>query len=90
MMTPYLNDYGMTFAEYVSGFQIETNPVDLLAVYITCVSFTFPVSIVTESLEWTHNALKRSASPIEYEIYMIFNGGSAFDSSSKSKCYTFV
>ena len=90
MMTPYLYDYGMTFAEYVSGFELNTNPVDLLGVYITCVSFTFPFIIITESLEWTHNAFYHTASPIDYEIYMIFNGSSAFDSSSKSKYYTFM
>ena len=51
MMRPYLYDYRMTFAEYVSGFELITNPVDLLGVYITCVTFTFPCIIATESLE---------------------------------------
>ena len=62
MMTPYLYDYGMMFAEYVSGFELKTNPVDLLEVYITCVSFTFPFILTTESLEWTHNAFNHSVS----------------------------
>ena len=89
-MTPYLYDYGMTVAEYVSGFELKTNPVDLLGVYITCVSFTFPFILEMESLEWTHNAFNHTVSPIDYEIYMIFNGGLAFDSSSKSIYYTFM
>ena len=89
-MVPYLYDYGMTFAEYVSGFELVTNPVDLLGVYITCVSFTLPFIIATESLEWTHNAFNCTASPIDYEIYLIFNGGSAFNSSSKYIYYTSV
>ena len=80
-MTPYLYDYGMMFAEYVLGFELTTNAVDLLGVYITCVSFTYPFIITIESLEWTHNAFNHTASPIDYEIYMIFNGGSDFDST---------
>ena len=59
----------------MSGLELTTNPVDLLGVYITCVSFTFPFIIATESLKWTHNAFHHTASPIDYEIYMIFNEG---------------
>ena len=78
----------MMFAEYVSGFELVTNPVDLLGMYITCVSFTFPFIITTESLELTHNIFNKTASPIDYEIYLIFNRGSASDSSSKYTYYT--
>ena len=89
MMRLYLYNYGMMFAEYVSGFELITNPVDLLWVYITCVTFTFPCMIATESLEWTHNTFNHTVSPLDSEIYLIFNGGSAFYSSSKYIYYAF-
>ena len=53
-------DYRMTFAEYVSGFELVTNPVDLLGVYITCVTFTFPCVITMHSTVLHHLLIMKS------------------------------
>ena len=38
-MTPYLYDYGINFTEYLAGFELTSNPLDLLGVYVTCVLY---------------------------------------------------
>ena len=82
-MLPYLQDYGMTVGKYLAGLELPMNPLDVLGIYLTCLTFTFPIIIATENIEWHHNMANRTASPIDHEMFFVFNGNSTFDSSSK-------
>ena len=82
VMLPYVQDYGMTVGKYLASLELPMNPLDLLGIYLTCLTFTFPIIIATENLEWQHNMTNRTASPIDHEMFFIFNGNTSFDSSS--------
>ena len=56
VMLPYIQDYGMTVGKYLSGLELPMNPLDVLGIHLTCLTFTFLIIIGTENLEWNNMA----------------------------------
>ena len=78
-----LEDYDMNIMQYSNAIELNSNPPDILAIYLTARAFNVEVCIFTENLEWLCPSMKQCKSIIDICIFMIFNGGFKFTSTHK-------
>ena len=56
---------------------------DIVTVFITCITFNIPVYVITGNQTWHANYIMTTVSPLDFEIYMVYNGGFLFQLTSK-------